>query len=343
VANVGDTITAIPSMHKIRKKYPDAKLTLLTSPGKAGAIGAKKILQYTNWIDDITEYFSSDIDSIKKIRKFVSKQRTSQFECFIQLPAENTSFKIMLRNLFFAKAIGAKYATGFYVSTLNLFAQTQNKYMHFPTDCERLLKGLPWESDGKIEFPIDYTKDDEIIVGKTLEKHGVSETERILAISFYGKGKAKHWKIESFHKIAKLWVQNGGKVIVLGGKQQFADGNGIISDLPEGTGINFCGEFSLLQSILLLRKVKLLLTVDTGTAHMASVTKTPCIELFSSFYLRDKWVAYGDNIHVIRNELKCSPCMSKICKYGYPAKCMEAISVQYVWNKIKMIIGAEDE
>lgn len=338
IANIGDTITAVPAMYEIRKKYPRANITLLTSPGKEGALGAKDVLQNTKWIDKIIAYYSIDIKRKKELTLLVKNLRDLKIDYFIQLPTENTSFKTMLRNMFFAKTLGAKFASGFYISTINLFAKTQNKYKNYPTDCERLLNGLPWKTTDKIEFPIEYTKEDYVTIEETLKKYGVSERDKTLAISFYGKGDAQNWSIKSFSAIADLWEKKGGKVLVLGGKQQFIDGNNIIKNLSKQNGINLCGQLSLPQSVLFLKNVKLLVTVDTGTAHMASVTKTPCVEIFSSYYIRDKWVAYGENISVIRKELDCSPCMSKICKYGCPAKCMGAISVDEVWNRMSSII-----
>ena len=40
VGNIGDIICAIPSFIAIRKNYPEAEITLLTSPGVKGIPGA---------------------------------------------------------------------------------------------------------------------------------------------------------------------------------------------------------------------------------------------------------------------------------------------------------------
>jgi len=339
IANIGDTVTAIPAMYQIHKRFPDARITLLSTPTKKGAPGAKEILKDSDWINKITIYYDSDISDSSKILKFIKIQRKKHFDYFIQLPMENTSFKTMIRNLFFAKLIGAQNATGFYISTLNVFAKTQSKYINFPNDVERLIEGLPWKNDREVEFPIGLNKKDETVLKNLLVEYDINENDPILAISFYGKGEAQRWSIKSFNEIAYLWTKSGRKVVVIGGDQQRNDGDKIINNLPIDKAYNFCGKLTLLQTMMFLKKAMLLLTVDTGTAHMASVTKTPCIELFSSYYLPGKWVAYGDNIVVIRKEIECSPCMSKTCKFGFPARCMKLIREEEVWRTIEKIFN----
>jgi len=85
--------------------------------------------------------------------------------------------------------------------------------------------------------------------------------------------------------------------------------------------------------MFLLTKSIFLLTIDTGTAHMASVVNTNCITLSSAYYFRNKWSAYGDKNKVFRKDLDCSPCLKKECMFG-DNRCMSAITVDEVWGYI---------
>ena len=63
IGNIGDIVCAIPSFIAIRRAYPEAKITLLTSPGKIEASGAKELFENAWYVNELKIYYSEDIDS----------------------------------------------------------------------------------------------------------------------------------------------------------------------------------------------------------------------------------------------------------------------------------------
>src|SRR5271169_3682780 len=61
IGNIGDTACAIPAMHAIRRAYPGAPLTLLSSPGKTGSVGARELLAGVSWLDGLVVSPADDI------------------------------------------------------------------------------------------------------------------------------------------------------------------------------------------------------------------------------------------------------------------------------------------
>jgi ADP-heptose:LPS heptosyltransferase len=331
IGNIGDILCAIPAMYKIRNQFPDAKITLLTSPGNRNSFGANMILQYANWIDEIDTYYSEDIKGLKKIIEFLRVQRAKCYDYLIQLPAEKTSIMIQFRNLFFAKAMGVKYADGFYISTIKLFKKAQLKII-YPNEVERTINGLPFKNDIPVQFPLYVSISDKEYVDNIIREYGICDIDKIMIISHYGKTKANLWPYENFREIAQRWINRGGKVIIIGDSKQFDSAFYIIKDLKNA--YNFCGKTTILQSMYLLTKATFLITIDTGTAHMASAMDVECITLSSAYYFKGKWNAYGTKNKVFRKDLKCSPCLKKECLYG-DNRCMKAISVDEVWDYIQ--------
>ena len=45
IGNIGDIVCAVPSFMAIRQYYPEAKITLLSSPGKRDVPGAKEFVK----------------------------------------------------------------------------------------------------------------------------------------------------------------------------------------------------------------------------------------------------------------------------------------------------------
>src|SRR5260370_21031635 len=63
IGNIRDPACAIPAMHAIRRAYPAAHLTLLTSPGKAGSGGARELLHRVSSPAALVLYHTEDFAS----------------------------------------------------------------------------------------------------------------------------------------------------------------------------------------------------------------------------------------------------------------------------------------
>ena len=93
--NIGDIITAYPTIRQIRLKYPNANILLLTSPGSKNLISSASILKSQDMVDEIVYYYDGKIFHLRdKIRK-------RNFDlCFIMSENRTTFFR-ELRNLLF--------------------------------------------------------------------------------------------------------------------------------------------------------------------------------------------------------------------------------------------------
>src|SRR5271166_4941818 len=83
IGNIGDTACAIPAMHAIRRAYPAARLTLVTSPGKAGSIGARELLDGVSWIDEMVVYHAEDIAAVRGRIELIRNLRARRFDVWI--------------------------------------------------------------------------------------------------------------------------------------------------------------------------------------------------------------------------------------------------------------------
>jgi len=149
----------------------------------------------------------------------------------------------------------------------------------------------------------------------------------------------KRWPV---HKWKTFCEKTNHPIILLGGKEDAANGNEIASSDPVKI-YNACGKFSINESADLIRKSKLLVSNDTGMMHIGAAFKKPVISLWGntvpSFGM---YPYYGmmtnppyDILQV--NKLWCRPC-SKIgyrkCPLGH-FKCMEKIEADEVIAAVK--------
>ncbi|MBL0310781.1 MAG: glycosyltransferase family 9 protein [Bacteroidetes bacterium] len=123
-------------------------------------------------------------------------------------------------------------------------------------------------------------------------------------------------------KIARILSQIEYPVVLLGGKEDFGQGESIISAIQNSRSkvFNACGKYSLNQSASLVQQAKLVLTNDTGLMHIAAAFKKPIISFWGNTIPEFGMSPYYGR-HQVTNkrfeikDLNCRPCS----KLGYDA------------------------
>ncbi len=86
-----------------------------------------------------------------------------------------------------------------------------------------------------------------------------------------------------------------------------------------------------------LAKAKLMISLDSGPAHLAAALGTPLVSLYSATNRPEQWAPRG-RVTLLRHETPCSPCELSACPYEN--ECMRRISVDEAWVAVKKSLGA---
>jgi ADP-heptose:LPS heptosyltransferase len=332
VGQIGDIVCAIPAMLAIRRAYPNAELTLLTSPGAKGNPGAKELLSNSAWIDHLWVYHSEDINSPKKILSFIEQLGEKKFDAWFELPQDLTTLSTELRNMFFAKLAGVKWASGYSVTTLPIFFRSQLLHIKSIREADRLLnsiKKLDIDTEN-LDFSKIISAPEKSVVAEIFEQHRLDK-KKLVAMVPGGKRLANRWPVENFAEIARRWVKQHGQVIILGGPADY-DLAKPIEEIDKQSIINLCGKTNLLQTAELLKSCSVLLTNDTGPMHIAAVSGVTCVVPFSARDLPVKWFPWGTQHAVIRKDAPCSPCFVEECPINN--FCLRQVSVDEIWSAL---------
>lgn len=340
IGNIGDIVCAVPSFIALRRAYPEAKITLLTSPGKIEASGARELLEKAWYIDELKVYYSADIDSWPKKKKFISHLRENRYDLFIQLPDDLANFRTLFRNMIFAKLIGAKSAFGFKIRTIQLLKNTQVDYSSQKTEVESLLVLL--RENGiiaqKIEFNFNVSAEQKNKIERLLkDKWGkLDKKDLIVAMSSGGKREANQWPIERFTKIAKhLQDKYNAKIIVLGGKDDIPKAEIIKTNLREENILIAAGKLEILETLELLKYSSFLISNSTGTLHMAAAVRIPVVGLYGVRDVFGRWLPYGNQHKILyHNFLDCDYRQENCIK-----KSIEMITVEEVIGACDQLIN----
>lgn len=155
-------------------------------------------------------------------------------------------------------------------------------------------------------------------------------------------GAALNTKKLPLHKLIELCKSMPYPVILLGGKEDWDNGNEIAA-VDEIKIYNACGKFNLNESADLVRNARLVITHDTGLMHIAAAFQKPVISVWGNTVPAfGMYPYYGSQSRqqyeiVEINHLWCRPC-SKIgydkCPLGH-FKCMEKIEVSNILLLVK--------
>lgn len=323
--NIGDLMCAIPSLNAIRKEYAGHPIVLLTHGG--GSLDASVILKDHPAIDEISVFSLEDLRNGAGHKRLIRRVKSLNTPFLIVLPPENAGFLSQLKHLYIFFRCGFRSVRGFRISFFNHLNQAQYHCRKFDREVMRMLKALPFPYT-EVDFSYPIADADRQTVEEKLSSLGI-ENKKILLMSPVGKAPANSWPGERFHEIAVQWNECGGAAVLIGGKID----DSLIQTICGDVGYDLSGQLSIQQSLYLMSRADTVLSVDTGTAHMASVTGTRLIGLYSSRNMPEQWFPYGENVTVLSVDMPCSPCRKKVCPKSN--LCMKAITVDEVWTHLK--------
>ena len=150
---------------------------------------------------------------------------------------------------------------------------------------------------------------------------------------------AKQWPLHHAQALADELLREPGRVIhCLGTASDAALYRELQKNLPSEKQprlLIHCGQLSLLESMAFLKRMSLVVGVDSGTLHMASAAGIPVVALFGPMDER-RWSPPGATI--VTNPVACRPCNLKTpCAHGFI--CMRGLPPEAVMEKIRTYAG----
>lgn len=336
IGHIGDITCALPAMRALRRVYPTAHLTLITSTGRINSPGAKELLGGADWIDEIHTYSFSDISSMKGQWRFAMYLRQRNFDLWFNLSPDLTNLWRELRDICFVRLVGPRWARGWSIGTLSFAAQSQSEYLAFTNDVDRNLSILSAVgiSTGCVDFGLPQSLQAKAFAEGLLPH---MDTRFWIAIAPGAKRSTNRWVGERFVEVGKYLTALGVGVVLVGGQDDAKECEQMASDIGVNA-VSLAGRLTLPQSCELLRKCRFVICVDSGVQHLASAVNTPCISLFSFWQLRGKWWPHGEKNVVIQKWVPCHSCFIEECPNDN--LCMKRIEVVDVISSVnKMLIS----
>jgi lipopolysaccharide heptosyltransferase II len=329
---LGDTVLTLPLMAEVKRRFPAAKVTLLTTP-----LG-KELLDGATVLDEII------VDDKRQADKGWSglwrKARALRARGFTLALCPHKSFRSALL-LFLARIphrVGFRQSKGWF-----LFHSLANRngQRH---DVERnlsILEVFGIESEDcrhAVDFPVH--DGSMAVVSRLLKEQGIDPEKAIVGIVPGSVWPTKRWAAESFVVlIQRLKRELDCEVILIGGPEDLAVAAKIERRIA-GTAVNLVGKTSLRELPAALAHCRLLISNDSGPMHVAVAIGVPVVAIFCATTPSLGFYPYTSKAVVVEKKLSCRPCSShggRRCPLG-TEDCIRLIEPDQVFRAAKRLM-----
>ena len=126
---------------------------------------------------------------------------------------------------------------------------------------------------------------------------------------------------------AELRKRHGGTVVILGESEEYAAGEYVAEQVGEPCR-NLVGRTSLVVLGAVIAHLTVLVTNDSGPAHMAYALGTPTVTVFGAGNPATNGPLQRGPFRALAYEVSCRPCGYSTCPIGYV--CLEGVTVRQV-------------
>lgn len=323
LAGLGDMLLTLSAVSPIKDKYPDSKIYFLTEKNMI------PFLKCFDFIEDAYEYKKNLIDTIKSVTFF----RKINIDTIINF---ERSIKKSVLSYFIHSPIRIGYKTAFsnIFNTLSLEDFRKNPNIHIRERYFELVKPLNIDFfDTELNFNPPKSKIEK--VEKFLFDNNIDmNNDIIVGINPVTGFKSKYWLNERWAKIADYLIEyKKAKVILTYGndKDQLETCIDIMNKMKQRPTLSF--KTDLLEFGALIKKLNLMICLDSGPFHFAVSIGIPTISLWGRGNIK-QWGIISKKHILINKAISCSPCEKFDCDN---LECMKSILVDDVVEAINKI------
>ena len=325
---VGDAIMALPALHAVRSRFPDAQITILARPYVAAIYKNQHVCDHMMFVDD-----KSDVVSELRARKFDAAlllQNAFQAAWFVWRAGipERIGYARDGRRLLLTKAVPVPRAG-------EIPAHEQYYYLELLRRAG-WLDTLPNESFIKLDVP----EENRQRAAEFLFSAGVNPDNLRIAIGAGASyGSAKCWPPDRFAELAnRLRGQSGVDVILFGTPAEAAVSSAIAARM-RCPPIDLTGKTSIADLPALLSQCHLFIGNDSGAMHVAAAVGLSVVAVFGP---TDPFGTAPVTPHctIVQEKPYCSPCFLRRCPTDH--RCMTRITPSAVESAARHWISSTE-
>jgi heptosyltransferase II len=314
----------LPALHELRRLLPHAHICIASPPGTAD------IFLDSKSVDEVLTQTQSGLSSV--------------FGNARDWRARKFDLAILFQNAFAAAATAflagvprrVGYATdrrGWLLTTplpLPSWKDERHEsfyYLNIIAELDRSLFGTSTVNTADPVFDLTVSDERKRNAATSLAKHS-ELINKPLAILCPGSvnSRAKRWPAERYAELVDQMIEQGMAVALIGSPGEL-EVSQEVARLAQAPPVVLTGQTSVAEAVAIISIADVLVTNDTGPAHIAAGVQTPAVVIFGP---TNPLTTYplSPRAEIIRQPPDCAPCMLRDCPIDH--RCMTAISAEQV-------------
>lgn len=335
---IGDAVMSIPALRELRRIFPDAKITLHTRSWADG------LFQDADFIDELVT-FDKHRWKIKDVYDNSQFLRDDGYDLAVLLP---NSFESALTSFLarIPRRIGYnKDVRGLLLTDPIAVPEWKNRrhevfyYLHLVAEAERRLLGRDTVSRDIPDTSLHISGQRRAEAATRLAAFGVDPAKRTVALAVGStNSNAKRWPAKQYAALCDMLRAKMDVNVILVGSGAEADVSERVSRLCSSPPIDLTGKTDIAEAAAMLSQVDLLISNDTGLAHLAPAAGTRTIVIFGPTN-PNTTRPFSPNAEVVQKEVECSPCMLRDCPIDH--RCMTRVTINEVFETAERLLNED--
>jgi heptosyltransferase II len=330
---VGDAVMTVPALRELRRLLPGSHITLATRSW------AKGIFSGADFLDDLLiQDWRGPWSVVKQVREW----RRHKFDLALIFP---NAFEAALVPALAGVPFRIGYATDgrkLFLTHPLPFPQWRNSkhevfyYLNIVSELGRLLE-VETTLDETLNISLQIAEADQTEALTLIKSQGDRESRRLVALCPGSiNSRAKRWPAERYAVLADSLIEKLNAQVLLIGSEAELPVSAEVNRLMHNSPTMLTGKTDLSQAAAVLSLVDLLITNDTGPAHVAAALGRPTLVIFGPTNpLTTR--PFSSVAELVRHPPDCAPCMLRDCPIDH--RCMTAISPEEVFERAASMLG----
>jgi heptosyltransferase II len=340
---LGDAVMTTPALRRLRMAFPAARITLLATPRTTG------LFTGSNLVDSVLIYHRQE-EGVQAFWQMTRVLRAHQFN--LALLFQN-AFEAALLAKFGQIPLRLGYAAQgrSFLLTHRLKRDPQHRNRHQVHDYLDLvllaeqvclapptIPLTPLDFLPKLNASIDQMQEAEML----LRQQGVEvqhpHSKPLIALNAGATNShAKCWPEERFAALADLFTTRlQAQIVFIGAPSERENAARVLARMQTPAALNLAGETTMQQLVGLLARCDLLVSNDTGPAHIAAALGRPTLTLFGPTN-EFETAPTGERAALLRVDgIECARCMHRVCPIDH--RCMTRLEVTAVAERALQLL-----
>jgi heptosyltransferase-2 len=325
---VGDAVMTVAALRELRRVLPAAHITLATRPW------AKGIFAGTDIVDELLPAEDTRRGLRATLRQ-IAEWRERRFDLALFFPNA-------FQPAFIAAAARVPWRVGYATDgrgfllthplAVPVWRSEQHEvfyYLNLVFELERVLTGAAQFADREPQYQLQVSAERQAAARNLLSRHGALNDRPLVALCPGStNSRAKRWPSSSYAALADhLMGKAKVNVAIIGAREEFDVTQEVLAKMRRRPVV-LTGETDLAGTVAVLSIADLLVTNDTGPAHISAALERPTLVIFgptNPVTTRP----FSPTADIMRRPPECAPCMLRDCPIDH--RCMTAITPEEVF------------